>query len=339
MNTSNEPKRRVQDDARYEPEGKRLKPTMVADTETVTAIDDTPLAMDPDNRTGAEMERMVVTESDVASTITAHGSLVATKVGETKESFPFLSLPAELRLLTYTHLFKFERKVCPHKEYIKDYRQGYFVERGPLNLALAMMCTNKQLAVEVAAVLYGHNGFLLRVYDGFWFKRIGQKNSRLIRHVLVDCAGHLDLTARQLYSMVTKAWECASEGLRMLTFHDRWVEVDRGFLPRLLLDMGAKRPWKMFPKLERINIILRTNHIISPRDREHMEKLCVESKLNIAVKFESCRWCHAKLTYRLCPTRITGPASTTEEAEKDLAFKHRKGEERHKARLEENVKA
>ncbi|KAH6843432.1 hypothetical protein B0I37DRAFT_437748 [Chaetomium sp. MPI-CAGE-AT-0009] len=277
MNDSNKTKRSARNDGRDEPEAKRIKPTMLTNTDTVAPIDDSPPAIGPSSRTGPDIENLVGTKNELAAVIPEPKN----------EGIPLLCLPAELRLLIYAHLFKFNRPGISRRVALSE---------------------------EVTHFLYSNNTFFLNVNDGFWLNRVGQRNSTLVRHIFIDCADRPELAAKQLASMLAIVWKRTSDNLRKLTVRNRSNCLERDFLPRQLLQTGEKRPWKLFPKLESIHIDCRTSRYAKTQER--YERLCVEAGLNITADVELSRWRFSCLPYPphvtvlalppLCPCRRCG---------------------------------
>jgi hypothetical protein len=96
-----------------------------------------------------------------------------------KAASPLLSLPAEIRLQIYHHLFKFDRSL---KSRITSWTFGY--ER---RLDLGMALANRQLSEEVTHFFYSSNSFALIAGREDWLPLPGRRNSSLIEEIIVYC--------------------------------------------------------------------------------------------------------------------------------------------------------
>ncbi|EAQ85479.1 predicted protein [Chaetomium globosum CBS 148.51] len=215
---------------------------------------------------------------------TAEGSLVSTERGDRKHGgFPFLFLPPELRLVIYAHLFNFDQPVFPDKTAYRYYYDPIIEPRSHTNVAFAMMCVNKQLAEEVAHFVYTQNRFFLPGSSSFSFTSIGRRNSNLLQHIIIDCAGLPERVALQLSGVMSNAiWSPDFENLRKLTFYDRWKVLETSILPRTLLAIGSAQRWKMFPNLHSMHFDLGAT-TFTLQEQAHFERLCLQSRANITV--------------------------------------------------------
>jgi hypothetical protein len=241
----------------------------------------------------------VITPSDDLHPIPAHGSLVPIEGCDRREtSLPFLLLPAELRIMVYSKLFKFDQPVSVNKPIPNEFHYWTPAPRPLINLAFAMMCANKQLAGEVTQFVYTCNQFF--VSTSSWLKNIGKRNKSFIEHIILDCAAVPGEVGKQLSStmfnsiLVRSAIEAFMkkpdqtpehdfDNLRTLTFYDRWKCVGRTAVPDRLLMIGTKVEWwKMFPKLESMHFDIRAADL-TPREKEYYETLCFKSGIRVTV--------------------------------------------------------
>ncbi|KAH6640181.1 hypothetical protein F5144DRAFT_639613, partial [Chaetomium tenue] len=286
----------------------------------------------------------------------ADRSHVPMKRGDRKHAgFPFLLLPPELRLTIYAHLFEFSQPVFPDKTAYRYYHDPIIESRSHTNLAFTMMCVNKQLGQEVAHFVYTRTRFFLPGSSSFSFTSIGQRNSNLLQHIIIDCAALPERVALQLSGVLSNAiWSPNLENLRKLTFYDRWKTLETSILPRTLLALGSAQRWKMFPNLESIHFDISATKF-TLQEQVHFERLCLQSRANITVGPERLGGLHdgdssqpGEVTLTLTPADVDiKVALQREEKKKRLAARREQQkraaelmqEEERKAQLEEKAKA
>lgn len=237
----------------------------------------------------------VVTPPGGLSLMPAYGILVPIEGYERpKTIFPFLLLPAGIRLIIYTDLFMFDEPVCPTKPNRYQFYYWFQAPRSLINLAFAMMRVNKQLWNEVTQFLY--NKFLVSTNSSL--KTIGERNKSFLRHVILDCAAvprEVDKQVpRTLFRNIldTKTAVASArtlkevpkpdfDGLRTLTFYDRWKSLGRTAVPGRLLRIGKYFPWwKMFPKLESMQFDVDATKLI-PEEMVYYEEICFRSRVKV----------------------------------------------------------
>jgi hypothetical protein len=207
---------------------------------------------------------------------------------EPKDIFPFLLLPAEIRLQIYALLFKLRRPVYPRVGIAaadNGTRSGF--RKG---LVLAMVLANRKLSREVTHFIYSNNCFRLTLrWHRDWVSRIGRKNSSLIQDVILVGSGRPKLATEYLYSTVVTLWKRACANLRRITVQDDWRCMDSSFVVQQLVEFGKKRGWKRFNHLEHIGIDI--PHTFAPHgDRALYDKLVQQSKVSLTARHQVDSW-------------------------------------------------
>jgi hypothetical protein len=205
-----------------------------------------------------------------------------------KDIFPFLLLPAEIRLQIYALLFKLRRPVYPRvgiAAHDKGTRSGF--RKG---LVRSMVLANRKLSREVTHFIYSNNCFRLTLrWHRDWVTRIGRKNSRLVQEVILIGSGRDKLAAEYLYFGIVTLWKRACANLRRITVQDDWRTLDSAFVVQQLVDFGAKLGWRRFTNLEHIGIDV--PHVGPPhRDRRLYDQLFQQSGVSLTARHYVDRW-------------------------------------------------
>lgn len=204
-------------------------------------------------------------------------------------TFPFLSLPAEIRLKVYGHLFIDSQPICPPLKtpgaeeltYPPGFHQG---------VVGAMTRANRQLAGEVTHFLYSNNTFQLSAtHHRAWIAQIGRANAGALRRVQVMCDGRPKTAGPNLIAMLATLRKRAADSLVSLAvIHNISGTMNMTIVPRVLVIFGGGGPdgqaagpvavtgWRPFRRLEQITVVVPQMRI--PHNDEPLyRRLCAQT--------------------------------------------------------------
>ncbi|KAJ4288757.1 hypothetical protein N0V88_007292 [Collariella sp. IMI 366227] len=204
-------------------------------------------------------------------------------------TFPFLSLPAELRLQIYAYLFLALLPIYPQP--LNHPLRTHRFKLPPINLppgtVLSMATANKLLSREVTAYIYTSNTFHLSIiHHRGWINRIGHKNSSLLQNLIIVCEGRVKVARENLGAMMTTIRKRAFENLENLTVQAFNRGVNTAFVVRTLLALPSR---KAFHKLEKIRIDLPQGHRPVEGKRPY-EMLAEKAGVCVVVRYGVHTW-------------------------------------------------
>ncbi|KAK3361463.1 hypothetical protein B0T24DRAFT_684506 [Lasiosphaeria ovina] len=150
--------------------------------------------------------------------------------------FPFLQLPAEIRLRIYELLF--DRRataiVSPRAKHVTDSRTVGFGNTG--RTMMSMMLGNKKLCNEVADFVYRNNTFKVAVTQGrAWINLIGRPNAAAVEHIIIECSNRVKHAKTNMSFLLNTLRKRCGMTLKTLTFRVGW--------PMLGLDTQTFMEW------------------------------------------------------------------------------------------------
>ncbi|KAK0710225.1 hypothetical protein B0T26DRAFT_787584 [Lasiosphaeria miniovina] len=172
--------------------------------------------------------------------------------------FPFLELPAEIRLHIYELLF--DRRataiVSPSAKHVIDSRTVGFGNTGCI--MMSMMLANKKLRNEVADFIYRNNTFKVAVTQGrAWINLIGRPNAAAVEHIIIECSSRVKHAKTNLSFVLNTLRKRCGMTLKTLTFRVGWPVLgldSKTFMEWLVKYEPIRAALGGFRKLEKLEV-------------------------------------------------------------------------------------